>query len=349
MSLRFAETKHLLWFFGIVPIAIVVLWALSARTGTRAAANSGAKQSTPAVSALGYLEPLGRTIQLSGPASLQPARIDHLLVKEGDLIRAGQALAVLDEYETKKAAWNEAKAHVAEAEARVAQVRAGAKAGDVQAQEALLAQAASKLANARREYERYLQLHDAGVVASEVLEFRKSEYESSEAEYRRDEAALQSVREVRPVDLRLAEAALSSAQTAVAQARADLDLTVLRSPITGQVLKIHALPGEVIAAKGVMDLGDTRHISAVAEVFETDVARVRVGERARVTVRAINKTLAGTVTQIGYQIGKKNVFGDDPSSAVDARVVEVRISLDGDASAEVAGLTNTRVDVVFLP
>ena len=162
MSLRHAETKRLLWLSGLVPIAIVVLWALSARTGTRAAADSGARQSLPAVSALGYLEPLGRTIQLSGPASLEPARIDRLLVKEGEVIRAGQVLAVLDEYETKKASWDEAKAHVAEAEARVAQVWAGAKAGDVEAQEALLAHAASKLSNAKREYERYLLLHQRG-------------------------------------------------------------------------------------------------------------------------------------------------------------------------------------------
>ena len=97
-----------------------------------------------------------------------------------------------------------------------------------------------------------------------------------------------------------------------------------------------------------MDLGDTRHMCAVAEVFETDVARLRIGEQATVTVRAINQTLAGTVTQIGYQIGKKDVVGDDPSAAVDARVVEVRVALDGNASVRVAGLTNTRVDVVFL-
>jgi HlyD family secretion protein len=86
---------------------------------------------------------------------------------------------------------------------------------------------------------------------------------------------------------------------------------------------------------------------AVAEVYETDIGRVRSGQRAQIRSPALPHELAGTVERIGLKIGKKDVLSTDPVADADARVVEVHVRL---AEPELAAaLTNLRVEVVIEP
>jgi HlyD family secretion protein len=121
----------------------------------------------------------------------------------------------------------------------------------------------------------------------------------------------------------------------------------VRSPVDGQVLKIHAREGERVGADGIVEIGATGSMYAVAEVYETDVGRVRVGQRARVSSPAFERALAGSVERIGLRIGRLDVLGTDPVADTDARVVEVEVRLDEPEPA--ARLTNLRVDVLFEP
>jgi HlyD family secretion protein len=82
---------------------------------------------------------------------------------------------------------------------------------------------------------------------------------------------------------------------------------------------------------------------AIAEVFEADVRRVRVGQRATVRSDALANALAGTVARIRPKVQKLDQIGDDPVARKDARIVEVEIKLD-DGRA-VANLTNLQVEV----
>jgi HlyD family secretion protein len=131
------------------------------------------------------------------------------------------------------------------------------------------------------------------------------------------------------------------------RAQAELDLAVVRSPITGRVLEIHARQGERVGPDGIAELAQTDAMYAIAEVYETDVPRVRVGQRATVTSPALVKPVHGTVDRVGLKIGKKDVLNVDPAARTDARVVEVRILLDDPEQA--AGLTNLEVDVAITP
>jgi len=92
-------------------------------------------------------------------------------------------------------------------------------------------------------------------------------------------------------------------------------------------------------------MGNTRQMNVVAEVYETDVSRVRLGQTATITSRngAFDQALTGRVIRVGSQIFKNNVLDDDPAANADARVVEVRIRLD--QSQVVRQLTNLQVDV----
>jgi HlyD family secretion protein len=131
------------------------------------------------------------------------------------------------------------------------------------------------------------------------------------------------------------------------RAKAELDLSVVRSPITGRVLDVHAREGERVGAEGIVELGQTDAMYAIAEVYETDVTRVRIGQRAVVTSPALPQPVAGTVDRIGLKIGKKDVLSVDPAAKTDARVVEVRILLED--PEQVACLTNLEVDVAITP
>jgi HlyD family secretion protein len=83
---------------------------------------------------------------------------------------------------------------------------------------------------------------------------------------------------------------------------------------------------------------------AVAEIYETDVRYLRVGDHATITSPALPSALKGTVDRIGYKIGKQDVLATDPAARTDARVVEVRIRLDDSETA--ANFTFLQVNVV---
>jgi ABC exporter DevB family membrane fusion protein len=156
-------------------------------------------------------------------------------------------------------------------------------------------------------------------------------------------ATYDATAEVRPVDVAVAEAELAAARTAVRQAQANVDLTLVKSPLDGQVLEIHARPGEM-ANQGIVDLGRTNRMFVVAEVYETDIGRVKLEQKVEVKSPALREPLEGKVSEIGWQVGKKDVLNDDPVIDADARVVKVRVLLNEESSQRAAKLTNLKVD-----
>jgi len=131
------------------------------------------------------------------------------------------------------------------------------------------------------------------------------------------------------------------------RAEAEQALSIVRSPITGRVLIVHSREGERVGLDGIVELGETATMYAVAEVYETDIGRVHLGQRATIRSKALPRDLGGKVERIGMMIGKKDVLSTDPVADADARVVEVDIRLD--EPELVAALTNLRVEVLFEP
>ena len=138
---------------------------------------------------------------------------------------------------------------------------------------------------------------------------------------------------------------VASLEQQVALAQAQIRTASLISPIDGKVLNVMVRPGEAVGAGPILALGDTSVMHAVAEVYETDVRHVRLGQRATVTSLTLSQALTGTVTEIGQMVFKNDVLNVDPAARIDARVVEVRIALD-DGNA-VAGLTNLTANVAI--
>jgi HlyD family secretion protein len=106
-----------------------------------------------------------------------------------------------------------------------------------------------------------------------------------------------------------------------------------------------ARPGELVGSAPVLSMGNTERMRVVAEVYETDITRIRLGQRATITSRALQTPATGRVVEIGHMIFKNDVLNVDPAAKADARVVEVRIELDD--AGQTAHLTNLTVDVLI--
>ena len=142
-----------------------------------------------------------------------------------------------------------------------------------------------------------------------------------------------------------AELAVDTARADLAAAQAVLALDVVRAPVAGRIVKVYARRGERVGAAGFAEIAQTDQMFVVAEVYETDVGRVTVGQSATARSPAIAGELTGTVDRIGTKVGKQDVLATDPVARTDARVVEVRVKLAD--SPKAAALSNLQVEVAI--
>jgi HlyD family secretion protein len=147
----------------------------------------------------------------------------------------------------------------------------------------------------------------------------------------------------------LAEAGVAEARAALTKAAVELDRTKIRAPREGQVLRILTNPGEQVGTNGICELGETRRLYVVADVYEADVGLVRKGQRVSVTGRALTKQLAGTVESVGLLTGKREMEGIDPANPRGSRIISVHVLLDPIADPPPAIGTEVRVDIAFDP
>ncbi len=312
-----------------------------------AAVTAAAPKPAPTlVGALGRLEPNGEVVKLAMPQEgFSPGLLEDLKVREGQRVAKGQLLAVLDNRDDLQAQLDAARSTVGIARAQLNLVEAGPKRGEVSAQQQQIRKLTSELAIASTEYRRNQSLFGQGAISATQLDSKRLEVERLRGELEVARATLNKVEEIRPQDLELARAQLSQAEAQARKAEAALHNSEIRAPFAGQVLKIHTRPGETQSKDGVMELARTQDMEVVAEVYETDIGRIRVGQPVTVVSEngGFRGTLEGRVSRIGGKIGKKDVLSTDPTADVDARVVEVHIELAPRDRQRVANLTNLQV------
>lgn len=346
---RGSLASRLLWIFGAVAIiGLVIGVGYFQSEKSRAAFTSKALNVAPKrthVYALGRLEPAGTILQLVPRSGNEGAIVERLLVKEGDDVEAGTTLAVLDNHARRLAALRESQARLETAKAQLIKIKAGAKAGDVEAQAAALALAEVQSKVADRELARMKELQKRSAATIEQIDQKQWEFDRLQLEARRATAQLASLREIRDVDVLVAEKEILSAAATVAKAEADVEASMILAPAAGRVLRIHTHPGERVSDAGVIEFGNVHQMQVVAEVFEADVAILHVGMAAEVKIDASGEKLTGRIVEIGNLVARKVVLTNDPVSDTDARIVEVRIQLDPEHLEHVARLSNARVEV----
>jgi HlyD family secretion protein len=189
----------------------------------------------------------------------------------------------------------------------------------------------------------------------ETVKERQAELEQSiqtlNAQIQQERAKLAELREVRPTDVRIAQAQLEKAKIAVEQKQAALRDSEVRVPVAGQILKINTRIGEQVnISQGIVELAQTDKMYVMAEIAEIDVTKIQQGQTALITseYNSFAGELRGTVSQIGLQVGRKQTQeagGGNPSTDKESRVVAIKIEIAPIDSPKVAKLTNLQVRV----
>jgi HlyD family secretion protein len=271
--------------------------------------------------------------------------VTALNVDRGDWVRTGQELATLRGRNELQAALLGAQRRVALSQAKLAALQAGGKEEDFKALNSQVQSDAAALSLVRAQMERSRQLRDEGLLSAADLETQESRLEIAVQTLAASKARLRGLSTVRPADVAVAQAELRAAEAEAEEVGARLEGTIVRAPADGRVLEIYARPGQMIGADGLLAFGKTAEMFVDTEVLEEDLARTHTGQRARITGDALPHSVDGTVEQIGYLVGSRQVFNNDPAAFADSRVVNVRIRAKDPALLE--RFINARVTVVI--
>lgn len=335
------------------------------------------------VTALGRIEPKGQVIKISATMLPEGSRVEELLVTEGDRVKAGQVIAILDSRDRLLAALQEAEEQVKVEQANLKRIKAGARRGEILAQQAIIAgleaerqgdiaaqettvaRWLAEVGNAAIENQRYEELYKQGAISASQrdskslkLETAQKNLQAAQTQLTRTQltsqekinaarATLNSITEVPQVDIEAAQAEVNRAIAVMKRAQINLQQAYVRSPQDAQILEIHSRPGELISSNGIADIGQTSQMYVVAEVYESDINKVHPGQKVEVFGNFVPIELQGVVDRIGLQVRRQNLINTDPTSNIDNRVLEVYIRLDETSSQKAAKLTNMQVKAVI--
>lgn len=256
------------------------------------------KESSTALRISGNIEVT--EVQLSFKTS---GRVLERLVDEGMLVARGQVVARLEEPELADAL-KLAQADEAAAAASLAELEAGNRKEEVAQGAALLARAEAQAARVTADYDRSKALFAKEVIPGQQFDAAKAALEEARASVRERKEALTLLRKgARPERLQAARATHDGALARVSTAKERLGYATLAAPISGVVLNKSIEPGEQVAAGTPMvTLGDLGDCWLKGYIPETELARVKLGQRARVTADGLpGKAFEGRVSFISSQ------------------------------------------------
>ena len=226
-----------------------------------------------------------------------PGRVAERLVSEGDRVQAGQLVARLDDIEQ----WEQlalGRAELAGAEAALAELVAGSRPQEIAAAEATLRSTEADRDRARLDFARQQELRAKDAIADRELEASQAELKVAEARTAEAAERLKLVREgPRAEDIAQARARVEQVRASLALAETQLENTRLISPLTGVVLSHNIEPGEFVSAgTPIVTVADTAHVWVRAYVNQTDLGRIRLGQKAEVRTDTFpDKVFGGVV------------------------------------------------------
>jgi HlyD family secretion protein len=329
--------------------------------------------------ARGRLQPEGGVRDISGPGG---ERLGSLKVKEGDAVKKGAELARLESWAIRKAELEAARSQVEEAKAQLKAITAYGNATireaevrkiqveeggrlDIKVQEAKVRVLEAQLRSARSDLTRLQQArlnNPSTTIPQQQVDHQELQVRQLTEELDGARALLEKLVGALKTNTEAAAAQHASAVASLARAQQQVPLdsltknmelaeerwnmSTIRAPTDGTVLKILSRPGEALGTQPILRFADTRQMVAIAEVYETDVLRLKPGMKATVASPALGEPpLTGVVQQIGSVIARNRVHDVDPAADADARVIEVKVRLDPDDRA--ARLINLQVYVTI--
>ncbi|MDB5050169.1 MAG: secretion protein HlyD family protein [Fibrobacteres bacterium] len=272
--------------------------------------------------------------------------VTSVRVIDNQPVKAGDTLFTLDDREMGiKLQLAEADLIAAEAAAKGGIAGAGAQAAQSQKStaQANLDAAKSNLSKAKKDLDRVRELFQKDIVSKAQLDAAEAAFQSAQAAYA---AASEVTRGTAygiagaNAQVRAADARLLAAQAAVDAARLQLSYTAVTAPAPGHVEKVSLEPGQQVAVgQPVMAIVDAAPVWVVANLKETQLARVHPGLKAEIDVDAYpGRTVTGTVSSIQYATGARfSLLPPDNASGNFTKVVQripVRIDLPPEANRD---------------
>jgi HlyD family secretion protein len=319
------KSRKRLWIIlGVVAVALIgggifAVKAVSGSTKIDPTQLSKAEMGDVAhsVVATGKIWPITQ-VEVKSKASGIVTRLDTDI---NQTVHTGQVLAQLDQQEildqvaAQKAQLSGAEANARSAAAAVAYDKVAAEAPD--------------LPMIEHTYRRALDMQKIGVVSQQALDTAEQAYEA--AVNTRDKARAQIA--IDTARQHQADASVAQNEASLKQLEEQLSYTTVTSPIDGVVLSRDVQVGDAVSsilvlgstATLVMTLGDTHEVYVKGKVDESDIAKVYMGQAARIKVQSFpGRTFTGRVTKIApLGVEKDNVT-----------TFEVQISIDNPGSPE---------------
>ena len=227
-------------------------------------------------------------------AARAPGTVSAVYVQEGDTVTKNEILA-RQEDDAQRLAVQTAQAGVAQAKSAEALTEVNIR-------------------TAQREYDRLAKLAPSNFVAQQKLDQAQDAIDTAKATLVTQQAAVQT------------------AQAQLAQAQYNEELTIIRAPMDGKIIRRYANPGAGASTLNVSDMFDLEpaipHIIR-AEIIESSIPDVHPGQDAEiVSENDESKVYVGHVIRIAATFGARKLLSDDQNEATDERVVEVVVSAD---------------------
>ncbi len=296
------------------------------------------------ITALGRLAPSSDLRTLAAPFGTSDARIQKILVVEGQQVKAGTPLALFDNETTLQSALAVAEKQLDSRRAALIQAERTVTANQAEAAATVSRlEASAKLAQA--EYQRWLALVDKGFVSIAAIDQKKTLRDEAQEELRRARANLarHAGDTASQPDLIVAREALHTAIAERERAEKDLARSILLAPTDGTVIAIHARPGERPGNSGILDFGDVSSMKAELEIYQADLARITIGQPVTMRSPALSEPLTGQITRIRMSVGRQKITDTSPAANIDARIVLATVDLDDASSKRAANLLGLEV------
>jgi HlyD family secretion protein len=263
------------------------------------------------VSAMGRVLPGSGVFDVAGPGG---DTVDAVLVNEGDWVDAGTTLARL-----RSAKENTERVRRAEAELATIGKQTAA---DVAVARQLLAAAEEEATVAQARLQRIQAARDSEFISPDTIEARSLAHSAAQAKLAQARQDVARAERQGQKEAQAAESELRLARTLLAASH-------VQAPVRARVLKVLARPGQPTGRQELFKLGDTSTMHVIAEVYESDILKIKQGQRATVSsISFAAKPMTGVVENVSGLVYRNTLQTMDPSAQVFARVVEVVIRMD---------------------
>lgn len=232
-----------------------------------------------------------------------PGRIIELAVDEGQQVKAGQVIARLDNAELTSVV-TQNKASLQEALTRLAELRAGSRAQEIERARSSVNAQAADLDKAKKDHERADILYKNGAISTSQFEAAQNVYNTKAAQLKSAQETLSLIKEgPRKEDIQAAEHRVQQARAMMNTSEERLKDTVLVAPLSGVILRKNVELGEILSAgTPVFTIGDLENPWVKVYVKEDRLGQVKLGQKADIKVDSFkDKTYEGMITFISSE------------------------------------------------